>query len=153
MVRLSNLADYAVVLMIDAASHLAGRVSAAHVSDSTAIPSPTVAKLMGMLSRAGLLESRRGAGGGFVLARPAEDISVADIIEAVDGPIALTQCVDHRAEDCAMQSFCTMRAHWPVLNEAVRSALSSVSLADLLARSQTAPVVLRSVAQPAAAVS
>ena len=152
MVRLSNLADYAVVLMIDAALHADGRVSAAHVSESTTIPGPTVAKLMGMLARAGLLESRRGAGGGFCLARAASDISVADIVEAVDGPIALTQCVDHSAEECAMESFCTMRAHWPVLNKAVRSALGAVSLADLAVRPPAMAMHAPATAAAAAAV-
>src|SRR5690606_30794897 len=94
MVRLSNLADYAVVVMCQMAMSDDARPSAANIASATAIPLPTVAKLMGTLSRAGLLTSYRGIGGGFALARPATDIAVAEIVEAVDGPIALTHCTD-----------------------------------------------------------
>jgi Rrf2 family protein len=89
MLRLSNLADYGVVVMTTAARAAAdGRLtSAAQVSALTGIPAPTVAKLMGQLGRAGLLSSQRGVAGGFTLARGAAKISLADIVEAIDGPI------------------------------------------------------------------
>ena len=91
--RLSHLADYAVVLMTAAARRPAGaRLSATELSGETGVPLPTTQKLMGQLAVCGLLSSVRGAGGGFALARPAEAISLADIVEAVEGPIAMTVC-------------------------------------------------------------
>lgn len=133
MVRLSNLADYAVVVMCHAAQYSDTRLSASTVAAATNIPLPTVAKLMGMLSRSGLLISHRGIGGGFSLACPAQDISVAQIVETVDGPIALTQCTEHTVSPCSLESLCVVRPQWQVINRTVRDALAAVSLADLMA--------------------
>src|SRR4051794_7656630 len=89
--RLTHLADYAVVLMTAAARRPpAARLSATELSAETGVPLPTAQKLMGTLAGSGLLSSVRGAGGGFTLAKSAEDISLADIVEAVGGPIAVT---------------------------------------------------------------
>ncbi len=132
MIRLTNLADYAVVLMTAAAREPEQRLSAARAAEATAIPAPTVAKLMGALARAGLLVASRGVAGGFALARPAAAISVAEIVEAVDGPIALTACVSADAHECAIEGVCGVRGHWGPINAAVRAALHEVSLADLL---------------------
>lgn len=134
MIRLTNLADYAVVVMT-ASARANGALSAAAVAAGTGIPAPTVAKLMGTLKRAGLLASSRGVAGGFRLARPTTAISIADIIEAVDGPIALTLC-QHGAtappvSACALEGSCAVRPHWTPINRAVRAALAAVSLADL----------------------
>jgi FeS assembly SUF system regulator len=134
MLRLSNLADYGVVVMTAAAraavDPAASLTSAAQVSGLTGIPAPTVAKLMGQLGRAGLLTSQRGVAGGFALARPAAAISLADIVEAIDGPIALTHCGTADA-DCDLSHACAVRPHWAPVNRAVKSALAQVSLADL----------------------
>ncbi len=132
MIRLTNLADYAVVVMAAAAREPSAKLSAARVSDLTMIPAPTVAKLMGTLARGGLLTASRGAAGGFTLARGPDLISVAEIVEAVDGPIALTSCVGGDVQDCAMEGHCAIRGHWPPINQAVRAALAAVSLADLV---------------------
>jgi FeS assembly SUF system regulator len=140
VIRLTNLADYAVVVMTAAARASDGRLSAAKVSAATAIPAPTVAKLMGTLARAGLLAASRGVAGGFALARAAESISVAEIVEAVDGPIALTNCLQGEVHDCAITGSCAVRGHWRPINDAVRSALASVSLADLARPATPAPV-------------
>jgi len=91
--RLSHLADYAVVLMTAAARRPAGaRLSATELAAETGVPLPTTQKLMGVLATCDLLSSVRGAGGGFALARPAASISLADIVEAVEGPIAMSAC-------------------------------------------------------------
>lgn len=132
MIRLTNLADYAVVVMTAAARLPDQRLSAARVADLTSIPAPTVAKLMGTLARADLLVAVRGVAGGFGLARPPEAISIAAIVEAVDGPIALTNCLSGDAHDCAIEGRCTARGHWGPINAAVRAALAAVTLADLL---------------------
>ena len=140
MIRLTNLADYAVLVMTAAARATDARVSAARIAEATAIPVPTVAKLMGTLARAGLLVASRGVAGGFALARAPADISVAAIVEAVDGPIALTNCLSGDAHDCAIEGHCTVRGHWGPINRAVRAALEAVTLADLLRPSVPAAV-------------
>ncbi len=132
MIRLTNLADYAVVVMTAAAQSHDPRLSAGAVAAMTGLPSPTVAKVMGLLGRGGLLASTRGVAGGFALARPAAEITVADIVEAIDGPVALTQCVEHSG-GCALHSGCAVRPHWPLINGAVRDALAAVTLSEIAA--------------------
>ncbi|KTE40739.1 MULTISPECIES: SUF system Fe-S cluster assembly regulator [unclassified Sphingopyxis] len=130
--RLSNLADYAVVLM-SAAARQCGLValSAGMLAEQTGIPGPTAQKLVSSLARAGLLVASRGSGGGIRLARPAAAINVADIIEAVEGPIALTACVAEGRHDCSLEGSCKVQPHWGVVNGAVRGALAEISLASL----------------------
>ena len=128
--RLSNLADYAVITMSQAATHCGdGRVSAAELASETGLPVPSVQRLVSKLTAAGLLRSVRGAKGGLQLGRPAAAITVADIVEAVEGPIALTACVDHTA--CDYEAGCRMKAHWPLINTALRGALAGITLEHL----------------------
>jgi FeS assembly SUF system regulator len=131
--RLSHLADYAVVLMTAAARRPAGaRLSATELSAETGVPLPTAQKLMGQLAGCGLLSSARGASGGFALARAATDISLADIVEAVEGPIAMTVCAGQEgASDCALDAHCRVKPHMGVVGNAVRGALGAVSLTEL----------------------
>ncbi len=130
--RLSNMADYAVVTMSAASRHCGtARVSATDLANETGIALPTTQKLISILSKAGLLRSARGSGGGISLARPAAAISLADIIEAVEGPIAMTSCVDTGSHSCAMEGSCRVQPHWAVVNNTVRSALAGVSLTSL----------------------
>ena len=130
--RLSSMADYAIVVMATAARQCGRkRLSAGEVAAESGLPAPTVQKLVSRLTAGGLLRSVRGAHGGFHLARPAVAISVADIVEAVEGPIALTACVEQGRHDCSFEDACSMRPYWPAVNAALRGALASVSLADL----------------------
>jgi FeS assembly SUF system regulator len=131
-VRLSNMADYGVVVMSAAARHCGSiRVSATDLAGETGLALPTVQKLVSMMTKAGLLRSVRGTGGGIQLARPAAAISLADIIEAVEGPIAMTSCVETGKHDCTMEGKCHVQPHWGVVNTAVRGALAGVSLTSL----------------------
>jgi len=130
--RLTHLADYAVVLMTAAARYPAGvRLSATELSGDTGVPLHTAQKLMGQLATAGLLSSVRGAGGGFTLARPADAISLADIVEAVEGPIALTMCADGVNHECLLDAHCRVKPHMGVVGNAVRGALGAVTLTEL----------------------
>ena len=130
--RLSHLADYAVVLMTAAARRPAGaRLSATELSVDTGVPLPTAQKLMGQLAGCGLLTSVRGAGGGFALSKPANEISLADIVEAVEGPIALTMCSDSNNHECILDAHCRVKPHMGVVGNAVRGALGAVSLTEL----------------------
>lgn len=132
--RLSSMADYAVLTMSAAARHCGGaRLNAAQLAEETGLPAPTVAKLVSRLSAAGLLKSVRGAHGGFKLARPAAAITLADIVEAVEGPIALTACVEMGKHDCTLEPACTLRPHWPQVNAVLRGALAGIALAELSA--------------------
>lgn len=127
--RLSNFADYAVVTMSAAARHCGGgRTSAAELAAETGLPVPTVAKVVSRLSAAGLLRSVRGAKGGLQLARPAAAITLADIVEAVEGPIAMAAC-DHG--ECAVECSCAVRPHWALVNATLRGALAGVPLTQL----------------------
>lgn len=108
------------------------RLTATALADETGVPLPTAQKLMGRLAAAGLFRSGRGTGGGFALARDAADISLADIVEAVEGPIALTSCVGgDDGRPCAIHDDCRVRPQMGAVNGAVRGALSGVSLASL----------------------
>ncbi len=136
--RLSNLSDYAVVTMSAAARHCGGaRTSAAELAEETGLPKPTVQKLVSKLTAAGLLRSVRGAGGGLQLARPAAAINIADIVEAVEGPIAMTACVDAQA-CCDYEAGCSMKPHWPLINSAVRGALADIPLTQLAQETELA---------------
>ena len=129
--RLSHLADYAVVLLTAAARRpAAARLSATELSAETGLPLPTTQKLMGQLAHCGLLTSMRGAGGGFALAKPAEAITLADIVEAVEGPIAMSACSDGKF-DCALDAHCRVKPHMGIVGNAVRGALGAVSLTEL----------------------
>ncbi len=135
--RLSNLADYAVVLMSAAARHCGaallaeGKLNATKLSQETGVPLPTAKKLVSRLTAAGLFESTRGIGGGIRLARPPSAISLADIVEAVEGPLAITCCTIDGNHDCVLESGCTVKPHWGVINRTIREALDEVSLASL----------------------
>ncbi len=130
--RLSSMADYAIVIMAAAARHCGGaRVSAGQLARETGLPGPTVQKLVSRLSASGLVRSSRGVGGGLQLARPAAAISLADIVEAVEGPIALTACVEQTRHECTLEDACTVRPHWPGVNNALRGALAQVPLTQL----------------------
>ena len=139
--RLSSMADYAVVTMAAAARHCGSRLAggrvtnAAELAAETGLPAPTVAKLVSRLTAAGLLHAARGAGGGLRLARPAAAITLADIVEAVEGPIALTACCDEGRHDCTLEAACVVRPHWGVVNAALRGALAGVALTQMADRS------------------
>lgn len=143
--RLSNMADYAVVVMGAAARHCGtaaligvdghkrARTSATELACETGIALPTVQKLVSILGKAGLLRSARGLGGGIQLARPAAAISLADIVEAIEGPIAMTGCIKEGPCTCAIEPGCNVKPHWQHVNAAVKGALSQVSLSSLAA--------------------
>jgi len=148
MFKVNKLTDYATVVLIDIARTDTVR-SSQRIAERTGIPLPTVAKLMKSLNRAGLVASTRGAGGGYLLGRPAKDISVADVIQAVEGPIALTACADTSDEQCGIETLCPVQGKWNRVNTAVRSALAEVTLADMV--DEVAAFGVKKFAAPAAA--
>ncbi len=132
MIKLSNLADYAVELMCCIALKPDDIHSSVGLADLTEVHLPTVSKILGTMARAGLLTSHRGLNGGFSLAIPAEKITIADIIEAVDGPVQLTNCLGEGTAECDRISSCGTRSQWSRINEAVKGALGSVLLSHMI---------------------
>jgi FeS assembly SUF system regulator len=130
--RLTHLADYAVVMMTAAARRdPSSRLSATELADETGVPLPTAQKLMQKLAAHGLLVGQRGAGGGYALARPVTEISLADIVEAVEGPIVLTMCADGVNHECALDAHCKVKPHMSIVGDAIRSSLEAVTLEQL----------------------
>jgi FeS assembly SUF system regulator len=130
--RLTHLADYAVVMMTAAARRdPCSRLSATDLAEETGVPLPTAQKLMQKLAAHGLLVGQRGAGGGYALARPVNEITLADIVEAVEGPIVLTMCADGTNHECALDTHCRVKPHMSIVGDAIRSSLKSVSLNEL----------------------
>lgn len=130
MLRLSKLTDYAVVVLLRLGQTDSVQTTPG-LSAATGVPEPTVAKVLKSLATADIVTSMRGAHGGYRLASGLDQLSVADVIAAIDGPIALTACVDGGSGLCDVQSTCGVRGRWNVVNEAIRSGLESISLADL----------------------
>lgn len=130
VIRLSRLADYGIVIVTYMARQPGRQQAAPEIALATRIPQPVASKVLKLLARAEVLVSHRGARGGYGLARGANLISVADVVEAVDGPIALTTCLDE-SDDCGIEALCPARANWQRVNDAIRDALKRVSVAEM----------------------
>jgi FeS assembly SUF system regulator len=131
MLRLSKLTDYATVILSLMARERMQVRAAMEISTVTGIALPTVSKILKLLVNAGVLISTRGAKGGYVLARMPEEISVAAVISALEGPIALTECsISHQG--CEQASGCDILGSWGLINQTIHNALESVTLADLI---------------------
>ena len=131
MIRLSKLADYGIVIASHLARHPDRQQTAPEVAAATSVPLPMTSKILKLLTRAEVLTSHRGAHGGYGLARVAERVTVAEVIEALDGPIAITSCTEPTPGDCSILSLCPARANWERINLAIREALSDVTLAEM----------------------
>ena len=140
MIKLSRLTDYAIVLLTQIALEGKGVYSATALAEKTFLPLPTVSKVLKQLNKAGVLQAQRGASGGYVLDKAPSEISVASLIEAMDGPIAITDCAGHvsEANACKVQATCPSHGKWDKVNSAIRVALEGVTLADMTPRN--APV-------------
>ena len=131
MLKLNRVTDYAVVVLAQMAREPERLVTAPQLAQDAAMPTPTVAKVLKDLAREGVLESERGVHGGYRLARPPGEITMLQIIRALEGPVSLTACVDGTEGSCGVESLCPMRGNWDRVNHAIREALESVSLADM----------------------
>jgi FeS assembly SUF system regulator len=131
VIRLSKLADYGIVIMTHLARHPERQQSTPEIAAATNVPQPMASKILKVLARAGLLVSHRGARGGYGLASSAHVITVAAVIEALDGPIAVTECSDVATSECDIELLCPARVNWQRINEAIRVALSGITLAEM----------------------
>lgn len=147
MLRISKLTDYAIVILSYMARNKSATHAAVEISTATGIKLPTVSKLLKVLTKENIVNSMRGAKGGYYLAHDPEKITVASVISAIEGPIALTECslpVDH----CQQSEDCRIRGNWGVINRVVATALDSVTLADMIRPPSNIPVEVRLCTQP-----
>lgn len=138
MLRISKLTDYGTVVLAHLATDYGSVVSAADVASATGLGLPTVSKLLKVLARAGLVTSTRGTYGGYRLARAPHTISAADVIDALEGPVSITECSSSLSQ-CAHEGVCSVGGTWQRINVAIRNALDEVTLVDLVHTNCTLP--------------
>jgi FeS assembly SUF system regulator len=131
MLRVTKLADYASIVLTALALAPERVHSATELAEHAGLELPTVSKLLKPLAHAGLVESFRGSNGGYRLARPAHDISLIEIVEAIEGPVGMTECSGEHST-CELESHCGVRGNWRHINDVVADALRGVSLAQML---------------------
>jgi FeS assembly SUF system regulator len=132
MFRLSKMTDYGVVVLGQLAGQRGRLLSAPEVAEATGLANATVSQVLKTLATAGLVTSHRGARGGYELARDPQAVTVRELVVAFEGPLAVTACVEGAEDNCAVESLCLMAGGWEQVNTAIRVALDSVTLADLL---------------------
>jgi len=137
VLRISRLTDYGTLVLANLASDTAQLLSAADVSLATGINLPTVSKLLKLLGKSNLVISARGSQGGYRLSRAASEISAADIIDALEGPVSITECSASDSH-CDYESVCSVGGAWQRINVAIRRALDDINLNDL--RRARAPI-------------
>lgn len=132
MLRVTKLTDYATVVLTALAAQPGAVLSATELAEQAGLEVTTVAKLLKPLAQAGLVEGFRGVNGGYRLARAANAISLVEIVEAMEGPLGMTECSVH-AGACGIEQSCGVRANWRRINDVVADTLRSITLADMLA--------------------
>lgn len=130
MLRISKLTDYATVLLARLAAHPEAQVTSAQLAADTRLATPTVSKLLKQLQRGGLVQSTRGSQGGYRLARAPAEITAAQILDALEGPVALTECARHQHQ-CGIESTCGVGRAWQRVNLAIRRSLQEITLLEL----------------------
>jgi FeS assembly SUF system regulator len=130
MLRISKLTDYAIMVMVELAESGDQVLSAQTLADRCHLELPTVSKVLKMLTRSSLVKSFRGASGGYRVEMAPDDISVADVIAAIEGPIAMTECSIHEGR-CSVEANCNARDNWQKISRAVAGALERISLAEM----------------------
>lgn len=131
MVRISKLTDYGIIIMVCIARHAAGILQTREIAENTGLALPTVSKLLKKLTQHQLLTSHRGTHGGYSLACTPQNITVADLVSALEGPIAITEC-NLAHSHCATETQCTVKTPWQRINQAITTALQAVHLSDLI---------------------
>ena len=131
MIKLSRMADYGILLASRMAIDSKRVYRAQELSDYSTLPITTVNKILSKLTRSNITESHRGANGGYKLALSAEKITVRNIIDVIDGKIALTNCAENSDENCSLLNLCPTKRNWQIINNAVCDALDSVNIAEM----------------------
>jgi len=144
MLRISKLADYATVIMSYLALDPLRVVSATDIAKAIHLGAPTVSKVLKVLLEAHLVKSFRGAGGGYQLERPASEIKLTDVISAIEGKMAMTECCT-TVNTCALDSLCSIKENWQMINKIILSALSELTLNDMTKPIHHRPLTLRGI--------
>lgn len=134
MIKLSKLTDYSVVILAEMARGRGGLMTASGLAAQSGLPEPTVAKVLKLLARGAVITSVRGANGGYTLEKAPEDISIAAVITALEGPVVLAACVEGAAGCCDHEKTCTIKGQWDPVNAAMQRALENVTLAQMIGR-------------------
>lgn len=132
MLRLNKLTDYAIVILAQMSLDQGLRYTSASLAGVTAVPEPTVAKILKDLAKSDLVTSYRGSQGGYSLARGGEAITVRQVIEAVEGPISMVECVEAQSACCVADKKCPLRGRWDVVNTAIVEKLDTITLTDMI---------------------
>jgi FeS assembly SUF system regulator len=132
LIKLSKLTDYAVVILAEMAKGQGVLQTAVGLSIKTGLPEPTVAKVLKLMAKGKVIISTRGVNGGYILSQSPKDISMADVIVAVDGPVQLASCVDDADEPCSYATKCTIKGKWNPVNDAMKIALENITLAQMM---------------------
>lgn len=142
MLRITKQTDYGIVLLSRMAAEPQRLFNAPELAGEAQLPLPTVSKILKLLARDQVLASHRGVKGGYSLSRPPEAITISEVITCLDGPIAMTECVDDEAPGvCQQEGHCPTQANWQVINRAVRRALEGITLRDMAEPLVTRPLV------------
>ncbi|HEV3455548.1 MAG TPA: SUF system Fe-S cluster assembly regulator [Thermoanaerobaculia bacterium] len=142
MIRITKQTDYGIVLLTHLAAHPDRQYNAPDLAAEAHLPLPMASKILKLLAREGVLVSHRGVKGGYGLSRHPQEISMAEIIAALEGPIAITECIDE-AGDCVHERLCPVRSNWHRINEALLTALQGITLAEMVHPLLQAPPVSR----------
>ena len=130
MLRVTKLADYGIVMLTYLAANRENTYTARDMAKIVQLPFPVVSKVLKLLGKSGLLASQRGTKGGYGLARDPQEITVAAVIRALEGPIAVTECISPK-RDCNLEQGCPVRTNWHLINNAIQSALEKITLAEM----------------------
>ncbi|MFP2960392.1 SUF system Fe-S cluster assembly regulator [Myxococcus sp. 1LA] len=151
MLRMSKMTDYGIVLMTELARADGDTRTTRELAARTRVPLPSASKVLKSLLQAALVVSHRGANGGYGLARPAHELSLSELVAALEGPVALTECGVHTTggAPCELESVCQVRGHWRLINSAIQEALGRLTLADLIAPAPRVPERLVGLGTPA----
>lgn len=144
MIRISKLTDYATIILSYLTLDNEGVMSATHIARATHLSAPTVSKILKILSESGIVKSYRGTGGGYQLAHLASDITLADIVVAIEGPFAMTEC-SASLSACALDSLCAVKGNWQLINKIILTALAGVRLSEMVRPLAGHPLTLRDI--------
>jgi len=152
MIRLTKLSDYGLVVLTHFANNRQRHVwNARDVAQEVNLPTPTVSKLLKSFARGGLLKAHRGVHGGYSLAREPGNVTLPDIVEVLEGPVAITECQEGGESNCLLQRLCPLRPTWSDLNRTVRESLEKVTLAELARNAAANKAAIDEVTRSAAA--
>lgn len=132
MIKLSKLTDYAVIILAEMAGSGTPLQTASGLSEKTGLPEPTVAKVLKLLAKGGLIASMRGVNGGYKLTSAPSAVTMASVIVALEGPVLLTSCADGQHENCTLSGSCALKGKWDPVNLAMQKALEDVTLAQMI---------------------